>query len=62
MTDGQSNKNGGKFLSPRKVKKEDKRREIALSCKDLIHEIGMKNITVAQVAKVAGIGKGTVYE
>ena len=49
-------------MSPRKVKKEEKRREIALSCTDLIHEIGMKNITVAQVAKIAGIGKGTIYE
>lgn len=49
-------------MSPRKVKKEEKRREIALSCTDVIHEIGMKNITVAQVAKIAGIGKGTIYE
>jgi len=49
-------------MSPRKVNKEEKRREVALSCSDLIHDVGMKNITVAQVAKTAGIGKGTVYE
>jgi AcrR family transcriptional regulator len=49
-------------MSPKKVNKEEKRREIAIACFDLIHDIGMKNITVAQVAKVAGIGKGTVYE
>lgn len=49
-------------MSPRKVNKEEKRREVALACSDLIHEVGMKNITVAQVAKTAGIGKGTVYE
>lgn len=49
-------------MSPRKVNKEEKRREIAMSCFDLIHDVGMKNITVAQVAKTAGIGKGTVYE
>ncbi|PLY07058.1 MAG: TetR/AcrR family transcriptional regulator [Arcobacter sp.] len=49
-------------MSPRKVNKEEKRREIALSCIDLIYDVGMKNLTVAQVAKNAGIGKGTVYE
>lgn len=49
-------------MSPRKVNKEEKRREIALSCAELIHDIGIKNITVAEVAKNAGIGKGTVYE
>ena len=49
-------------MSPRKVNKEEKRREIAVSCSDLIYEVGIKNMTVAQVAKTAGIGKGTVYE
>lgn len=49
-------------MSPRKVNKEEKRREVAIACSDLLHEVGMKNITVAQVAKTAGIGKGTVYE
>ncbi|MFK2822996.1 TetR/AcrR family transcriptional regulator [Arcobacter sp. YIC-80] len=49
-------------MSPRKVNKEEKRREVALACSDLIHDVGMKSITVAQVAKTAGIGKGTVYE
>jgi len=49
-------------LSPRKINKEQKRREIALSCLDLIYEEGMKKLTVAQVAKTAGIGKGTIYE
>lgn len=49
-------------MSPRKVNKDEKRREVALSCLDLMDEVGMKNITVAQVAKTAGIGKGTVYE
>lgn len=49
-------------MSPRKVNKEEKRREIALSCAELIHDIGIKNLTVAQVAKKADIGKGTVYE
>lgn len=49
-------------MSPKKVNKEEKRREIALACADLIHEVGMKKLTVSQVAKTAGIGKGTVYE
>jgi len=49
-------------LSPRKINKEEKRREVALSCRELIYEVGMKNLTVAQVAKAAGIGKGTIYE
>lgn len=45
-----------------KVDKEQKRREIALSCVDLIHDIGIRKLTVAQVAITAGIGKGTIYE
>ena len=49
-------------MSPRKVNKDEKRREIALSCLDLIYEVGMKNLTVAEVARTAGIGKGTIYE
>ena len=49
-------------MSPRKVNKEEKRREVALSCSALIHDVGMKKLTVAEVAKTAGIGKGTVYE
>lgn len=35
---------------------------IALSCKDLLLENGIKNITVSGIAGVAGIGKGTIYE
>lgn len=49
-------------MSPRKVNKEEKRREIALKCSDLIHEVGMKKLTISEVAKTAEIGKGTVYE
>ncbi|WP_152184709.1 TetR/AcrR family transcriptional regulator [Sulfurimonas indica] len=44
------------------VNKEQKKRDIALACKDLILTNGINNITVSQVAKTAGIGKGTVYE
>lgn len=48
-------------MSPKKVNKEEKRREVALACYDLVHQ-GIRKITVAEVARTAGIGKGTVYE
>ncbi|AXX89194.1 hypothetical protein CKA55_00270 [Arcobacter suis] len=48
-------------MAPR-VDKEQRRKEIAMACVDLIYDIGIKNLTVAQVAQVAGIGKGTIYE
>jgi len=44
------------------VDKEEKRRNIALSCRELLLEHGIKNITISQIAKSAGIGKGTIYE
>jgi AcrR family transcriptional regulator len=44
------------------VDKEKKRRLIALSCKELLLDHGIKNITVAQIARAANIGKGTIYE
>jgi len=44
------------------VDKEKKRTDIACSCKELILEYGIKNLTISQIAKTAGVGKGTVYE
>lgn len=44
------------------VNKEEKRRNIALSCQTLLLENGIENLTVAQIAKTAGVGKGTIYE
>ncbi len=44
------------------VDKEQKRKDIALATKKLIFEKGIDNITISQIAKVAKIGKGTVYE
>lgn len=44
------------------VDKEQKRRDIALSCKDLVVEKGINNLSVAALAKAAGVGKGTMYE
>uniref|UniRef100_UPI0040476F2E TetR/AcrR family transcriptional regulator n=2 Tax=Aliarcobacter sp. TaxID=2321116 RepID=UPI0040476F2E len=49
-------------MAPRVVDKVQRRKEIATTCSDLIHDIGMKKLTVAQVAIKAGIGKGTIYE
>ena len=44
------------------VNKEEKRRQIALMCKDLLLQKGIKKITVSELAKAANIGKGTIYE
>lgn len=49
-------------MAPKKVNKEEKRREVALACADLIYEMGLKKLTVSEAAKCAGIGKGTIYE
>ena len=49
-------------MAPRIVDKEQKRKEIAIASFELIHNVGIKKMTVAQVAIAAGIGKGTVYE
>ena len=47
---------------PKIVNKEERRKEIALSCKKLFIEKGINALTIAEVAKTAGIGKGTIYE
>jgi AcrR family transcriptional regulator len=44
------------------VDKVQKRQDIALSCKDIFVQKGIKDLSVSQVAKVAGIGKGTIYD
>lgn len=44
------------------IDKDEKRKQIAFSCKELLFQNGIKNITVSQIAAEAGIGKGTVYE
>lgn len=44
------------------VDKELKKRTIALACKELIISNGINNLTVSEVAKAAGVGKGTIYE
>ena len=44
------------------VNKEEKRRAIALACSELLLEHGIGNLTISQIAKTAGVGKGTIYE
>jgi AcrR family transcriptional regulator len=44
------------------VDKVQKRKDIALSCKELFFRHGIKNLTISEVAKTAGVGKGTIYE
>jgi len=44
------------------VDKEQKRKDIALACKELFFQNGINDLTVSQVAKTAGVGKGTIYE
>ena len=44
------------------VDKIQKRKNIALSCKDIVLESGIRNLSISKLAKAAGIGKGTIYE
>jgi len=44
------------------VDKAQKRKDIALSCSELLHKKGIKKLTVAEVAKTAGVAKGSIYD
>ena len=44
------------------VDKIQKKKDIALACKELFVNNNMNDLTIAQVAKTAGVGKGTIYE
>ncbi len=44
------------------VDKVQKRKDIALSCKELFVTHGIKDLTISQLAKTAGVGKGTMYD
>ena len=47
---------------PKVVNKDEKRKIIAKSTCSLFIEKGFVNISISQIAKSAGIGKGTIYE
>lgn len=59
MTDGRSLFGG---LMAIIVDKEQKRKDIALACKELFIKEGINKITISQIAKSAGVGKGTIYD
>ena len=44
------------------VDKVQKRKDIALACKELFFQRGINDLTISEVAKTAGVGKGTIYE
>lgn len=44
------------------VDKTQKRIDIALACKELFFQKGINDLTISEVAKAAGVGKGTIYE
>ncbi len=44
------------------VDKAQKKRDIALACKDLLVHSSINALTISEIAKTAGIGKGTFYE
>ncbi|MGB5867296.1 MAG: TetR/AcrR family transcriptional regulator [Arcobacteraceae bacterium] len=44
------------------VDKIEKRKNIALSCKDLFVNNSLQNLTISKIAQTAGIGKGSLYD
>ena len=49
-------------MSPKLIDKEARKRQIALGALDLFAKKGLEGTSISEVAKQAGIGKGTVYE
>jgi len=44
------------------VDKVQKRKDIALACKGIVLDSGIRNLTISKLAEAAAIGKGTIYE
>ncbi len=42
------------------VDKLQKRKDIALACKEIFFQHGIKDLTISHIAKTAGVGKGTI--
>lgn len=49
-------------MSPKIVDKEKRKKEIALATLEIFSEKGFEATSMSQIAKLAGIGKGTIYE
>jgi len=43
------------------VDKQEKRRNIALSCTELLLDKGFSKLRISEIAATAGVGKGTIY-
>jgi len=52
----------GVTMTPRKVDKEARRKDIALAAIELFAERGFESTSIRQIAEAAGIGKGSIYE
>jgi AcrR family transcriptional regulator len=49
-------------MAPKIVDKTEKRRQIALAAMQVFADNGFEKTTIDEVARAAGVGKGTVYE
>ena len=49
-------------MAPKIVDKEKRRKEIVLAALEVFSERGYEATSMSQIAKLAGIGKGTIYE
>jgi AcrR family transcriptional regulator len=55
-------KMGVKPMSPKIVDKQERKKQIARAALEVFAEKGFESASISQVARAAGIGKGTVYE
>lgn len=49
-------------MAPKKVDKEQRKREIAAIAAEVFAERGIEATSISQIARAAGMGKGTLYE
>ena len=49
-------------MAPKKIDKPKKKRQILLAAAQVFAEKGVRNTKIADLARAAGIGKGTIYE
>ena len=62
LTDWSDRKKERKRMSPKVVNKEEKKTAIAVAAGELFGRHGFDRVKIEDIAKNAGIGKGTVYE
>ena len=49
-------------MSPKIVNRERKRRDILRAAIEVVGRRGIRNVTMAEIARTAGMGKATIYE